>query len=75
MKRGERGWAPDSSRECKKLLARIAEAPLFFAEAEDGICQVRVRRFPYCVYFRAKSDHIWVVSTHTARDPEMWKKR
>jgi plasmid stabilization system protein ParE len=64
------------SRHVLKLLDQIAANPQQYAEVENGMREARVPRFPYCVYFRLKTDTIQVVSVfHTSRDPEAWKSR
>ncbi len=63
-------------RRVDATLDRIAQDPLLFAEAEDGIREARVHRYPYCIYFRIETDQIVILSVfHTSRDPESWKNR
>jgi plasmid stabilization system protein ParE len=57
-------------------LEHIAKEPLFYAEAEEGIREAKVPRFPYCIYFRVEPEQIVVLSIfHTSRDPEIWRDR
>src|SRR5574340_1244080 len=37
---------------------------------------VRVRRFPYSIYYRIESDHIVILAVfHARRDPMIWQSR
>ena len=64
------------STTVRDLLVRIADQPHFYAEVEDGVRDARVRRHPYCVYYRVETDRIVILSVfHTSRDPTIWKER
>ena len=53
-----------------RVLKRIAEQPEFYAEAEDGVREANVSRYPYCIYYRTEPDQIIVTAVfHTSRDP------
>lgn len=53
-----------------------AENPEHFPVMHRDVRCVRVRRFPYSVFFRAESRHIVVLAVfHARRDPNVWKQR
>lgn len=46
--------------------------PILFRGARKAV----VRRFPYCIYFRIKDQHIVVLAVfHSSRNPAEWRKR
>ena len=54
----------------------IADQPNRFPIAESDIREAKVRRFPYCVYYRVLPDFIEVVGVfHQSRDPKEWQAR
>jgi hypothetical protein len=55
---------------------QIVEDPKRFPFTEADIQRCRVKRFPYCVYFRCLSDtiHILVIKHHSRRS-DYWKPR
>ncbi|WP_035708513.1 type II toxin-antitoxin system RelE/ParE family toxin [Niveispirillum irakense] len=49
---------------------RLVKTPLIYQERVASLRLVRLRRFPYCVYFRADDDLIVIVAVlHERRDP------
>jgi toxin ParE1/3/4 len=55
---------------------RTCADPFRYPILEDAIRRCRVKRFPYCIYYRVLEDAIWVlVVKHHSRDPEYWKRR
>ncbi len=53
-----------------------AENPERFPIMHRSIRCVRVRRFPYSVFFQAESRRIVVLSVfHARRDPSVWRQR
>jgi plasmid stabilization system protein ParE len=57
-------------------VAKAASNPEHFAAAEEGLRNVRVKRFPYVVIFDFSGDDIMFLSVlHTARSMEKWRER
>ena len=55
---------------------QIASDPQRFPIAEHGIQRCRIKRFPYCVYFRYRSSEVRIlVVKHHSRDRDYWKTR
>ena len=62
--------------EIEHLLLRITSNPEQFPIWYRGTRKAVARRFPYCIYFREKNQHIVVVGVfHSARNPAVWKNR
>jgi plasmid stabilization system protein ParE len=58
------------------VLDRISEQPDYYPAVFEDVREGLVKRFPYCVYYRVKPDHVWVIAVfHTARDPAIWQSR
>jgi plasmid stabilization system protein ParE len=56
--------------------AKAAENPLRFAPRYREIRCVRVRRFPYFVFFLAETERLVVLSVfHVRRSPSVWRLR
>lgn len=63
----------DQLRDVKE---RIVKTPLIYQERIASIRVARLRRFPYCVYYRADADLIVVIAVlHERRDPFVLKVR
>lgn len=57
-------------------LARIGEEPELYAEVDPGIRRAVLRKFPYAVFYRTRSDVIEVLGIlHHRRDPLVWRSR
>jgi plasmid stabilization system protein ParE len=57
-------------------ISAACEAPQQFPPMFRDIRCVRVRRFPYSVFFRIRYDHIVVLAVfHARRDPSVWRER
>lgn len=55
---------------------RIVKTPLIYQERMTSLRVARLRRFPYCVYFRTSGDLIVIVAVlHERRDPSVWQAR
>ncbi len=55
---------------------QIASDPQRFQIVEHGIQRCRMKRFPYCVYFRYVSSGIRIlIVKHHSRDLHSWKTR
>ena len=55
---------------------RIAATPLQFPEILADVRRVRLRRFPYGLFFRVLPDAVYVIACfHSSRDPLIWQSR
>ena len=55
---------------------QIVSDPQRFPIVEHYIQRCRIKRFPYCVYFRYLSGGIRIlIVKHHSRDPDYWKTR
>ncbi|WP_414703738.1 type II toxin-antitoxin system RelE/ParE family toxin [Povalibacter sp.] len=62
--------------EIGHALLQACEMPQRFPRMLADIRCVRVRRFPYSIFFRVRSDQLVVVSVfHARRDPGVWRER
>jgi plasmid stabilization system protein ParE len=62
--------------EVDRAMAMAAEEPRRFPRMHKEARCVRVRRFPYSVYFLAEAQRLVVVSVfHARRDPLVWRSR
>ena len=58
------------------VLRLIQADPLMYPRVHRLVRRVRVRRFPYAVYFLAERDRVVVLSVfHARRDPRVWQSR
>ncbi len=70
------GLGPEFVAEVQKVFDRIAANPLIHQTAFADIRKGVVRRFPYCVFYRAHPDRVEVIAVfHTSRDPSIWQGR
>ena len=70
------GLGNDFVSEVQQVLDTIANHPerypIVFGDLREGL----VSRFPYCVYYRVKSDRVVIIAVfHTSRDPSIWQGR
>jgi plasmid stabilization system protein ParE len=62
--------------EIERLLQRVASNPEQFPILYRDVRKAVARRFPYCVYFRERNQHIVVLAVfHSARNPAVWQQR
>ena len=55
---------------------RIAANPQLHAAVLEDVRKAVVRKFPYCVYYRANAARVEVIAIfHTSRDPSIWQSR
>jgi len=55
---------------------RIGRSPEMYATVFRDLRRVRVRRYPYQVYYRVFSDRVEVLAiVHANRDPSVWRSR
>jgi plasmid stabilization system protein ParE len=58
------------------VLAGIRDFPELYAVVLRGVRRVKLRRFPYVVYYRALTDRAEVIAVlHGSRDPRLWQRR
>lgn len=58
------------------VLANIAINPGIYQIVLGDVRRAVVRRFPYCIYYRVRSDRIEVLAVlHGRRDPSVWQRR
>lgn len=62
--------------EIHLLIRRIAGNPEQFPMLYRDVRKAVARRFPYCIYFRERNQHIVVLAVfHSARNPAVWQQR
>ncbi|MDZ7620497.1 MAG: type II toxin-antitoxin system RelE/ParE family toxin [Patescibacteria group bacterium] len=70
------GLGADFLDSVDAAVARIVDDPSRFAGIEEDIRRCRVKRFPYCIYFRRLTDTIRIlVVKHHSRAPAYWRSR
>lgn len=70
------GLGIDFIERVEQVLENIANNPTRFPIADGDVHEAQVSRFPYCVYYRVKADHVVILSVfHTSRNPEVWQQR
>lgn len=68
--------AEDFIAEIDRQVKRIAENPDGFQLIADDVRRVRLRRFPYSLFFRVVDDACFVIACfHASRDPRVWQDR
>lgn len=63
--------------ECiRDVFDRIAATPKMHAVVLGDVRKAVVRKYSYCVYYRAETERIEVIAVfHTSRNPSMWQDR
>jgi toxin ParE1/3/4 len=62
--------------EVDHQVERLATNPLHFPEVFRELRRVRLRTFPYSLYFRPTPDGLYVMACfHSSRDPRVWQGR
>lgn len=57
-------------------LERLERGPPFAAPIDGDVRFMKLKRFPYVVYFRQHSDRIEVLAVlHGKRNPKIWQRR
>jgi plasmid stabilization system protein ParE len=70
------GLSAEFRAEVDAAVALAAEQPLRFPRKHKDIRCVRVRRFPYSVFFLQGESRIVVLAVfHVRRDPRQWQSR
>lgn len=55
---------------------RIEAHPLQFPKVYEDVRRVRLRRFPYALFYLIEPDAIYVLACfHASRDPRIWQAR
>jgi toxin ParE1/3/4 len=62
--------------ELDEKVKAISLNPFLCHNRGGGIFSVRLRVFPYSLFYKIKPDHIRVLAVlHFSRDPDIWKGR
>jgi plasmid stabilization system protein ParE len=70
------GLGAEFVSEIERALMQACETPQRFPRMLHDVRAVRVRRFPYSIFFRVRSDRLVVLSVfHAKRDPNVWRER
>ena len=70
------GLGAEFVTEINRAVYLAAESPECFPIMHRDVHCVRVRRFPYSVFFHAESRRLVVLSVfHARRDPSVWQQR
>lgn len=70
------GLGSEFVEEIERALLAACEAPQRFSVVLQDVRRVRVRRFPYFVYFRVRDNRLIVLSVfHVRRNPTVWRER
>ena len=70
------GLGAEFISEIEAALVQACDAPQRFPLVVGDVRRVRVRRFPYSILFRVRSNALIVLSVfHARRDPATWRGR
>ena len=70
------GLGVEFAAQVQRVFDRIAAYPEMHGFALSDIRKGVVRRFPYCVLYRAHPDSVEVIAVfHTSRNPSVWQMR
>jgi toxin ParE1/3/4 len=59
-----------------EVLARIGDNPDLYPEVHSGIRRAPIRRFPYGVFYRRRTNYVQVIAiVHDRRDRTAWQDR
>ena len=62
--------------EIDKAVARLAKDPEQFPVVFKALRRVRIKKFPYALFFAIAEETVLVVACfHSKRDPRHWQKR
>jgi toxin ParE1/3/4 len=71
-----RGLGMELVARVENTLKRIGDNPDLYPEVKSGIRRAPVRRFPYGVFYRRRSNYIQVIAiVHDAHDAAIWQAR
>jgi plasmid stabilization system protein ParE len=70
------GLGCDFAERVQEVFDNIGANPNVHAVVLADVRKAVVRRFPYCVYYRAESARVEVIAVfHTSRNPSIWQDR
>jgi plasmid stabilization system protein ParE len=70
------GLGVEFVEEIERALLAACEAPQRFSAVLQDVHRVRVRRFPYFIFFRVRGNRLIVLAVfHVRRDPAVWRER
>jgi toxin ParE1/3/4 len=70
------GLGSEFTAEIERALGLVAQNPQRFPIMHGDVRCVRVRRFPYSVFFRVEPSRIVVLAVfHARRNPAIWHRR
>ena len=62
--------------EIENALHEACETPMRFSTVIQDVRRIRVRRFPYFIFFRVRADQLIVLAVfHSRRQPSIWRER
>ena len=62
--------------EIDHAISRACEAPRRFPEVLAQVRRIRVRRFPFVIYYKVRGRALIVLAVfHARREPAIWQKR
>ena len=71
-----RGLGEDFLAAVQVVLDRIEKDPEIHAPIYQAVRHIRVKRFPYAVYYRIEPGRIVVIAVHhSKRNPKNWQSR
>ena len=70
------GLGSEFVAEIQQALLIACENPQRFPNVLANVQRIRVRRFPYSIFFRIRSEKLVVLSVfHARRNPTIWRER
>ncbi len=70
------GLGSEFVAEIERALLLACNNPQRYPAVLQDVQRVRVRRFPYSIFFRVRSERLIVLSVfHARRDPTVWRER
>jgi plasmid stabilization system protein ParE len=70
------GLGDDFEDEVEAVLNAISQQPDRYPLALRDVREAATRRFPYCIYYRARGSRIIVLAVfHQSRNPDEWQSR
>jgi toxin ParE1/3/4 len=70
------GLGSEFVAEIEHALTQACDTPQRFPRMLNDVRAVRVRRFPYSLFFRVRNERLIVLSVfHARRDPSVWRER
>lgn len=62
--------------EIERALQMACDKPQRFPNVLTNVQRIRIRRFPYSIFFRVRGERLIVLSVfHARRDPTIWRER